>query len=398
MNKRKGIIFAKGPYPLGGPSRRVRNLNRGFIKNKIESKIVITHPAPTYENYKNSENFVHFCLKPTNKKNNIFILHLKKFIGYYRGYLYLKKNKDINFVLLFGLGFTEGFFVKVFCKKNSVKFFAEYTDEINKKYWEDKLTIYEHFAKYNFIFFDKYILKKVDVLFVVSSYLAKKFSNMNLKIVNSIPSLIDFDDYIAMKSNNIFEIKDDNIDVFKSSSKKVVYAGDCSFTNGLLFFLECAKTVIKKHKINFEIIIIISRGDKRKIINYSDKLSIKENVTFISSILPKYIPAIYERSDILLLPEKGEIVGNAGFPGKIAEYLASGKPIISTIFSDLTDYLKHNYNAMLSDIGDHKTYTENLKKLLLNKELREHLGKNGIKTAKKYFEYKKGVLPFIKEM
>jgi glycosyltransferase involved in cell wall biosynthesis len=101
------------------------------------------------------------------------------------------------------------------------------------------------------------------------------------------------------------------------------------------------------------------------------------------------LPAFYKNCDILFLPEHGNIIANAGFPGKTAELLASGKPIISTKFSDLELYLRHDDNSLLSEIGNQKTYTLNLKRLLDDEQLRQRIGKNARLTAENFFDFKK---------
>ena len=53
---------------------------------------------------------------------------------------------------------------------------------------------------------------------------------------------------------------------------------------------------------------------------------------------------------------------------------------------------------MLSPIGNHETYSEKLNSLINNKVLREKLGNNAKATAKKYFDNKNSVKPYIDEI
>ena len=131
---------------------------------------------------------------------------------------------------------------------------------------------------------------------------------------------------------------------------------------------------------------VCSFADEKDIINY---------VSIYHGIPHNYIPSLYDSSDILVLPEQGNVVANAGFPGKVGEYLISGKAIISTNFSDLSFYLINDYNCMISGIGDHLTYIKNLKTLIYDKEKRINLGNNAIKTGLKYFNYSDAVKIYL---
>jgi len=399
-NKRvKGIIFTRGDYPIGSSALRIRLWNKGFIANQIDSKIVITFPSPSEEDLLNSEKFVYFALKPVKRKTRNVISIFLKIIGILKGYIYLKKNRDLDFVFLYGIGFLEGYFVKRFCKISKVKFFAERCDENRQQFCKKKLSIVDFLALYNDKLFDKYILNKTNTFLVVSEYLEKKYRQIypNHNIKRSVPSFIDYEQFQKYQKNDIFSITGRDLSIFKSNKLKIVFAGSCIFTNGLEFFLECA-SVSHKRNLDFQIVLIFSKGDVNLIKNLILKLKIENVVTIIEDIYYPYIPAIYKHSDILVLPEMGDVVANAGFPGKTAEYLASGKAIITTDFSNLKDYLKHGYNCMMSSIGDLDKYTENLNRLILEKSLREHLGQNAILTAIKYFDYKKGVLPLVEEL
>jgi glycosyltransferase involved in cell wall biosynthesis len=131
---------------------------------------------------------------------------------------------------------------------------------------------------------------------------------------------------------------------------------------------------------------------------YSEKLGIDKQVHIFEDVPFQYIPAIYKKSDVLILPEMGKEVANAGFPGKTSEYLAAGKAIIATDFSNIKDVLKHEKNVMISPVGDVPLYSENFVRLITDSSLRDYLGRNAIQTAIEKFDYRKGVMPLVEEL
>lgn len=404
-SRKKGIIFAWGDYPIGSAALRIRMWHYGLMANGIETRVIIAHPVPSCEDINNSEDFVHFMHNAkhykynTNQRSKRGIGNIAmRLTGIIKGYYFLKKNQNCNFVLLYGYGLFEGLVVYFFCKKNNVKFFAERMDENRRKYVTQK-TFIDHLVNLYEVLFDKFVLDKTDTFFVVSEFLEKKYKRLypNLKIKRSTPSFIDLKQFNEYQNNNLFTVSDKDFSIFKKKSIKVVFAGSCIFTNGLEFFLKCASNLIAE-KICFDIVLVFFKGHVDYIRKLILQLNILQNVTIIEDVYYPLIPAIYNYSDILVIPEMGEIVANAGFPGKTAEYLASGKAIITTDFSNLKDYLIHDYNCMMSPIGDYEKYTNNLKLLVLDEKQRLIIGKNALATSIKYFDFKKGVLPLIEEL
>jgi len=401
MNK-SGLIIAESSYPVGSLSIRIRMWAKGFIENSISIKILIVTPNPTWYSIENSEKYVIFALPITFRsfKNKRIKYLYQIYFGVIYLIKYLIKNNDFSFVILTRPNILIGIVVLLFCKVNKIKIFFDKGDEDGRLIDKENNSFLDYLAKQNQNLFSRYILPKVNVLFVVSSYLETKYKQLfpKLKIKRCLPALIDYKEYLENENIDITDILKNEIDILKSDKPIVLYAGSCERTNGLYFFLENAAQLLLHQNISFKIVLIFVAGDSNVIKQYCKTLHITEYVTFLNPVLPKYMPAIYKAVDILVLPEQGAVIANAGFPGKTGEYLASGKAIISTIFSDLTDYLEHGHNAMLSPIGDKETYSINLKMLIEDAKLRKLLGLNAAKTAKTYFDYNNGVLRYIEEL
>lgn len=383
------LIFGRGQFPISSAGLRMRNWAFGLEKNGIKTKILIAYPAPSKEDVKLLKTNEFFILPPSNK-NNTFIDLFNKIKGTISGYIYLKKNKEeIDAVLLYGIGFIEGLLVYIFCKKYKKIFIAERCDENRQKYLGRKLKFSELLAMYNDYFFDKFLLKKLNILFVVSSYLENKYrkliKNSNTKIIRSSPVFINFEQFDKLRYEMTIEELAINVEPFKSGKLKIFYAGSANLLNGIFFFLECAANLITQKNYDFNIIFIIHSGNINLIKNYVNKLGISNKVFFLNKIPYEKLLILYNYVDILVLPEMGDVIADAGFPGKLGEYLASGKAIITTNFSDLSFYLKNKFNAMISDVGDKNLYIQNLEAVLTNSELRIQIGKNARKTAEKYF-------------
>ena len=124
---------------------------------------------------------------------------------------------------------------------------------------------------------------------------------------------------------------------------------------------------------------IVGEGDKRK--KYEDlvtKLNIKGRVTFTGSV--PNIADYLNTASIFVLCSRFE-----GFPNALIEAMYFGLPCIATNCpSGPEDIIVNNKNGILIPVEDEAKLTEALKKLIINKELRETLGKNAAKTALRF--------------
>jgi glycosyltransferase involved in cell wall biosynthesis len=397
-NKKEIVFFYRGEYPNGSNALRTRNMMKGLELNGITTKIIVTYPPPNkIHEHKVSPDEI-FTLKPKIFPLKSYQQILLKIVGSIRGYFELLKRKEqITAVFLAAPGFLEGILVYLYCKLHKTRFIVERGDVIRWKYSETKISFVQKLAILQDKLFDKWILIHCDVLFVVSSYLEKEYSNrMPTGRVQRIqPTFINLDEYDIIKNRDLSPAVMNKMPIKSQDIVRVMYAGSCLETNGIKNFLNAADNIYKKDFQKIEILLILNVGRIDEIKIFTSNLSMRNNVYIITGLLYNDVVAIYNTADILVIPEMGDIVANAGFPSKTSEYLASGKAIISTIFSDLGDYLVHEKNAMLSPVKDLHLYQHNLQRLISEKSLREYLGKNGRETARRHFDVTEGVRKII---
>ena len=79
---------------------------------------------------------------------------------------------------------------------------------------------------------------------------------------------------------------------------------------------------------------------------------------------------------------------HAGFPFKLGEYLASGKPVIASRISDVESLLQDRFDAILVEPGDIADIVSAVEYLLSHPKQAKKIGEGGRDAAKKYFDYK----------
>jgi len=90
----------------------------------------------------------------------------------------------------------------------------------------------------------------------------------------------------------------------------------------------------------------------------------------------KELSEIYASADCFAFPSGTETFGNV-----VLEALASGLPAVSVGSGGVTDFLSHNYNALLCAKDDREAFTQNLVSIMENSALRGKLANNAQKTA-----------------
>jgi glycosyltransferase involved in cell wall biosynthesis len=122
----------------------------------------------------------------------------------------------------------------------------------------------------------------------------------------------------------------------------------------------------------------------RKIIKYelNGILKYKGNVN------NNEIPAILAVHDLLLLPRKSNLQTKFGFPTKLAEYMASGVPVLSSDVSDISNYLTDGENGFLIKELKIKPLIDKIENIINNNERLSSIGKCGKETAFEFFNYR----------
>jgi glycosyltransferase involved in cell wall biosynthesis len=103
-------------------------------------------------------------------------------------------------------------------------------------------------------------------------------------------------------------------------------------------------------------------------------------------------------ADIYCMPRIDFEYAHAGFPFKLGEYLATGKPVIASMVSDIPMLLKDRQEAMLVTPGSSDDIVRAVEFILSNPEIAFVIGKHGRELAKRLFDYRRqsdGLLSFM---
>ncbi|MEI7836800.1 MAG: glycosyltransferase family 4 protein [Planctomycetota bacterium] len=96
---------------------------------------------------------------------------------------------------------------------------------------------------------------------------------------------------------------------------------------------------------------------------------------------------LYTSSRILLVPLEPGAHSATRFPQKLAEYLASGRPVATTAVGDIPHYLRDGVSALFAADFTPQALADCLQKALQNPSFADAVGLAGRKVAQEQFDY-----------
>ncbi|MBS4040179.1 MAG: glycosyltransferase family 4 protein [Flavobacteriales bacterium] len=129
--------------------------------------------------------------------------------------------------------------------------------------------------------------------------------------------------------------------------------------------------------------------------------ALEERVFWMKEYSRDQIPNIICNADLLVLPRPDSKQAQGGFPTKLGEYLATGKPVCATRVGEIPDYLADNESVFFAEPGSVESFAETMERALLDYENAKRVGANGRKVAEVHFNkdvQTKKLFDFLKEL
>jgi len=116
-----------------------------------------------------------------------------------------------------------------------------------------------------------------------------------------------------------------------------------------------------------------------------DRLGMQKRIFWQGEVSRNTIPALLQHAELLVLPRPDSKQAQGGFPTKLGEYLASGKPVVATRVGELPRYLEDGESVFFCQPGSTDSLTDALNRALSSPSLMRQVGLNGREVAKKHF-------------
>lgn len=141
-----------------------------------------------------------------------------------------------------------------------------------------------------------------------------------------------------------------------------------------------------------------SKQTEADLLSLVTDLQLNNYVKFLGPVSPSEMPSLLCGAKALALARPDNIQAKYGFPTKLGEYLATGKPVVVTNVGEIGEFLKDGVNCRIAEPDNCKDFADKLSWVFENYDEALALGSKGKALTKSVFssiEQCKVVLTFM---
>ena len=244
-------------------------------------------------------------------------------------------------------------------------------DEVRARFESDKFSLWVigNIEKHNF--------GKADNNIVVTSELKKTLiNNYNISVNKIVVVENGANTELFKPLDPILAKRKLNLD---TSISYICFVGALAIWHGVDDFISSIPYVLKDYP-NTSALVIGEGTIKRELIKLSEKLGVSDKIIFTGKIQYKKVTWYINASEICVSPMKmsARNLRVGASPLKLYEYLACGKPVVSSRLSG-QEFIEEKTCGFVVNTEDHLEFAKAIVTLLRDPDLRQRMGENGIK-------------------
>lgn len=220
-------------------------------------------------------------------------------------------------------------------------------------------------------------------IFVINNALKKYFSDYfkkidNIAIINMIVDTTRFN----FDSGNL-----------KHEINYIAYCGTLNAAkDGVDILVQAFTVALKQERVPGNLkLLLIGEPDsiefKKQLDEIIDNSNCADNIIFRGRVTRDEIPTLLLHASALALARPQNKIAEGGFPTKLGEYLATGKPVIITDTGEVKSYLEDGRNAFIASAGDVQSFSEKIIEVYSDYERALTIGERGKALTDSDFNY-----------
>lgn len=183
----------------------------------------------------------------------------------------------------------------------------------------------------------------------------------------------------AIEANQLEVGRKKRLHVGKDSVSRLLYAGNLDNYQNFGLILESLGEVARHHpRCHLE---VVTNSPPRLFLSQVERMGLGDRVHFTRTTSFQIMRDRLAECDVTLCPR----VSPYGFPIKLLNYLAAGKPVI--VCQGSANGIRHLVNGWVVKDNDVRGFSEAILTLLKNHRLRRRLSENASKTAREEFSW-----------
>jgi len=183
---------------------------------------------------------------------------------------------------------------------------------------------------------------------------------------------------------------------------RLFYAGTFGRKDGVSVLLDAFDRLAERYG-NLRL-VLTGRGDTEAMAEFFERLKNsphRERIDYQGFLEEDEYYALLNRADISCMTRVDLGFAHAGFPFKLGEFLATGKPVVASRVSDVDRYLVHQKSAMLVKAGSSEEVCEAVAFLVEHPKHAAEIGARGREVATTFFDHRRqgaALLAFLESL
>jgi len=160
---------------------------------------------------------------------------------------------------------------------------------------------------------------------------------------------------------------------------KIMYIGRVDPEKSIDVVVKAFALLLADGILNTELVIVGDGIDVARLKELTEELGISEEVKFLGKIMMPELAKVYRMGTIFATGSETETQGIV-----LIEAAATGLPLVAVNAGAVGEICVNGFNGELVEAGNIEAFKEAMKKILLDKKLREKYSKNSLEISKKH--------------
>lgn len=229
----------------------------------------------------------------------------------------------------------------------------------------------KYYMKYNYRLYDGILLMTHNLIDVFTG--DKK---LKARILHT-PMIVDYKRFENVTGNF-------------SSESYIAFCGILNNNKDGINYLINAFSALTNAFPDLKLVLIGDAENEVQMKDYVDLIRAKQivdKVIFKGRVDNSEMPRLLCNAKLLVLPRPSSTQAEYGFPTKLGEYLATGKPVVVTRTGEISQYLTDGQNAFLAEAGDTDSLALKMGEALSDYNRALEIGKMGKDAVMHHFNY-----------
>ena len=377
------VFVSSGQYPNGGAAT---NRHMAYAKGLVEAGHEVTFVLLSKQIFMKyeytDEGTKYICSFPENFNCNIskvkkLFLHIRSLRARNHIILEINRKRKIDAIVLLDAFIWVIIPIIRLAKKNGIKIIHERTEYPFIVGGKGLI------MRINLKIYLSLVLKKFNGIFVISQALKNYFNQLlNNEIpIEIINMIVDPARFKVVASDRIHKYK------------YIAYCGSMDNNkDGVDILIKAFGDALITRKINIDIKLMLigdikNESFQKKLDNILEEKNCLNNIIFTGKVERFKVPDLLNGAAALALARPNSKQAEGGFPTKLGEYLATGKPVIITNVGEICHFLKDGYNAFVAKPENVNSFSEKINEVFSDYPKALKIGKRGEMLVYNEFNY-----------